>query len=78
MSTSDIADAAVNDLRCWQCHIEPTDMHEVRTLAGVVSVVPVWPSGDHDHASTPPTPGELLAVGARAADRVMETWTDEQ
>lgn len=67
--------ATVTDLRCWQCHVEPTDVAEVRTLAGVVQVIPLWPAGDHDHALTPPTPGDLLAAGARAADRVMEAWT---
>lgn len=64
------------DLRCWQCGVEPTDTVDVRTMADPEPVlIPAgWPPGDHEHAAEPPTPGQLLAAGAAAFDRLMSTW----
>jgi hypothetical protein len=70
----------MSDYRCWLCGAEagtievtsPTDQCRVY-VAGA------WPQlavDGHEHAARPPTPGELLADGARAFDRLMRIWAE--
>jgi len=59
-------------MRCWWCGVEPDDVLEDTRLGDAERrYLPVWPSGDHDHAERPPTPGEMLEAGARRFDRIM-------
>jgi hypothetical protein len=59
-------------VRCWWCGVEPDDVLEITTLGDETRrYLPVWPPGDHDHAESPPTPGELLERGAWRFDRIM-------
>jgi hypothetical protein len=65
-------------MRCWYCGVEPTGVVEVTSLdVGEPQYAPTgWPRAtDHEHAERAPTPGELLAAGARALDRVIEAWS---
>ena len=66
----------MTELHCWQCGVEPDETVEVQTFSGATRTMATsWPDGDHQHSLTPPTPGELLAAGAHAYDRVIEEWT---
>jgi hypothetical protein len=66
-------------INCWYCGEEPTGLVEVTGLGQVdQQYVPTgWPPADdnHEHADQAPTPGELLAAGARAFDRVIDSWS---
>lgn len=59
-------------MRCWWCGVEPSGVIDITRFGDVEPrTFPVWPAGDHDHAEKPPTPGELLAAGAKRFDRIM-------
>lgn len=63
----------MSDLRCWQCGIEPDDVHVIRSLGGHVDYIPAWPEDDdHKHAARPPTPDELVTAGWVALDKVRQ------
>ncbi len=62
----------MEDLRCWWCGIEPDAITEVVQFGGeVVQRIPVWPPGDHPHATEPPSPGQLEQAGHVALMRIM-------
>lgn len=56
-------------MRCWQCDVEPDEVHEVVSAESAEPIrrIPGWPAGDHPHAEKPPTGDELLdeALGIR-------------
>lgn len=63
-------------MRCWYCGVEPDQLIEVTTFGDVEPrYMANWPAGDHEHSETPPSPGELLAAGARSFDRLMAAWS---
>lgn len=67
------------DLRCWKCGVEPLDVIDVSTLGQLpgTSLIPAgWPSADHNHEVTPPTPADLAARGDRSLARIMEIWAE--
>lgn len=61
------------DLKCWQCGVAPLGVVEVTTLSSAEpSYLPMgWPQGDHPHAETAPTPGDLAERGDRARRRML-------
>ncbi|MEV5819281.1 hypothetical protein AB0L22_08910 [Micromonospora haikouensis] len=61
-------------IRCWQCGVEPDDVIEDWPLCkpGPIKIYN-WPSGDHTHAATPPTPEQLAADSHTTWRRIMET-----
>lgn len=64
----------MTDFRCWWCGIEPDTVIEDWQLGQPrPALIPVWPSGDHQHAAAPPTPDQLTAAGHDAYRRIMET-----
>lgn len=59
-------------IRCWQCGAEPALVETTCLGDTQPSYVPGrWPPGDHEHEVAPPSPGELLARGDRAAARIL-------
>lgn len=69
----------IEEIRCWWCDTE-AEMIEVTASWDIEpQYVPGrWsePTQDgHEHAAAPPSPGELLAAGARAFDRLVAAWS---
>jgi hypothetical protein len=64
-------------MKCWQCGVEPDDVHEITTLGDAEPqyIAGRWPSGDHEHAEVPPTPAALAAGGDAALARVLAEWS---
>lgn len=60
-------------VRCWQCGVEPLDVHDTATFGNPEPryVPGRWPPGDHQHDVRPPTPGELAERGERVAARIL-------
>lgn len=60
-------------MRCWQCGVEPLDVHEIATLSDPqpTYIAGRWPDGDHQHAVAPPTPSELADQGDHAVARIL-------
>lgn len=68
----------MTEYRCWQCGAEPLGLVDVTTF-GVAEpryLPNGWPPGDHEHAVTPPTPGELARAGDAALARILATWNE--
>lgn len=73
----------MSDFRCWLCGAE-AEAIDVSTWGDVAqgrrAYIPgAWdepPTDGHEHATQPPTPGQLLAAGARAFDRLMSIWAE--
>ena len=63
-------------MNCWECGIEPDEVHEVTGFDGRIHrQIPVWPNRDHEHALSPPTPDALADSGRAAWLRIA---TDHQ
>ena len=64
-------------MRCWQCGVEP-ELVEVTTLTDAQPryVPGRWPPGDHVHAVTPPTPGQLEQAGHDTLSRIQGALLD--
>jgi hypothetical protein len=68
-------DGRMEDVRCWWCGVKPIVVFEEQRLCQAEpSYRYNWPNSDHDHAVKPPTPGQLLAEGGRAYDRLIAVW----
>lgn len=68
----------MSEIRCWQCGAEPLELIDVSALGNSEPQYPPgqWSSAtDHQHSHIEPTPGQLLADGARAFDRVIGEWS---
>lgn len=61
-------------MNCWQCGVEPLEVHETTALgeAQPRCIAGRWPAGDHEHAERPPTPGELEQAGHKALRVILE------
>jgi hypothetical protein len=58
-------------VNCWQCGLEPDDVHQVFAGGVLVREIPEWPPGDHVHAPRPPSPAELEWAGVEAWTRIV-------
>lgn len=59
-------------MRCWLCGAEPLEVFDASTMeSATVQLIPGrWPTGDHEHAEAPPTPGQLEQAGHEALQRI--------
>jgi hypothetical protein len=62
-------------MRCWWCGIEPDGEYEVMSMESDQALTRIvqWPSGDHEHAESPPSADSLAEQGHVALMRIHET-----
>lgn len=63
----------MTSMRCWLCGAEPELVEVTRAESAEPECVPGrWPAPgvDHQHAVTPPTPGQLEQAGHEALMRI--------
>lgn len=69
--------AAEGEIRCWWCGAEPYDVHTIQAFGGPVTrLIPLWPTGDHRHEITPPTPQQLVEHGHQALLRIIQIMSE--
>jgi hypothetical protein len=67
-------------VRCWQCGVEPLSIVDTTTLGSPFATYTPgrWPPSidGHEHAETPPTPGQLEQAGHAALMKIRNLASD--